>query len=75
MDLFAAFLEERCELEADAKIKASELYQEYRAWADTNGERPLSQKWFGLRLGERGFTKTSAKGLTVWHGIRLSGRP
>jgi putative DNA primase/helicase len=69
MDTFAGFLE-TCELNDTATVGATDLYQSYRAWAEASGERPVSQRWFGLRLGERGFAKKEVKGRTVWRGIR-----
>jgi putative DNA primase/helicase len=74
MDTFAGFLE-TCDLDDTATVGATELYQSYRAWAEGSGERPVSQRWFGLRLGERGFAKKEVNGRGVWCGIRPAGRP
>jgi putative DNA primase/helicase len=69
MDTFAGFLE-TCELNDTATVGATDLYQSYRAWAEASGERPVSQRWFGLRLADRGFAKRTVKGRTFWRGIR-----
>jgi putative DNA primase/helicase len=74
MDTFSGFLDERCEVAAgdNASVTAGELYAAYRSWAEANGEKPLSQRWFGLRLAERGFGRDKdAKGRKRWHGICL----
>ena len=45
-------------------------------WCDDAGERPETQKTFGMRLTERGFESARSssgvnKGRKVWHGIGL----
>lgn len=72
MDTFAAFLEEQCSVTEGARAKASDLYQSYRSWAEANGEKPVSQRWFGLRLSERGFVKKSVDGYPHYQGLGLS---
>jgi len=48
------------------------LYTAYTAWAEENGERPASQKAFGLRLTERGFISgRGSGGGRLWAGLRL----
>ena len=71
MDTFGDFLDERCIVEDGAKVSAKEIYGAYRAWADENGEKLVSQRWFGLRLGERGFAKKKSMGYPFYYGIRL----
>jgi hypothetical protein len=68
----AGFLAERCSLNPLAKTPASELYAAYREWCNRTGERIESQRWFGLRLGERpGLSKRKTKTSVVWHGLRM----
>jgi len=55
MDILGAFLEECCMVGSEYEAQASELYTDYRKWAEENGERILSQNVFGAALGERGF--------------------
>jgi putative DNA primase/helicase len=74
MDTFAGFLDERCELDETATAGAGELYTAYRTWAEANGEKPLTQRWFGLRLNERGFTQERNKKKRLWLGLRLADR-
>jgi putative DNA primase/helicase len=76
MDTLAAFLEDRCIVRRDAVAQATPLYKEYRMWCDDAGERPETQKTFGMRLTERGFESARSssgvnKGRKVWHGIGL----
>jgi len=71
MDLFAGFIEEKCLVEESACAGSGELYQSYRSWAEANGERPLSQKWFALRLSDRGFNQQRSKKKRLWMGLEL----
>ncbi len=72
-DSLNSFFEERCMMEANAHITAKELYACYVAWCEENGERALSQRLFGQRLAERGFTKKKSS-VIVWFGLRLRGQ-
>jgi len=74
MDIIGAFLGERCVLSADAKCAARELYEAYNTWAYQGGDkRPLTEKTFSLRLGERGFAKKATAKGKVWSGLRVRG--
>jgi putative DNA primase/helicase len=54
MDVLGGFLAECCAFEKNAEVSAKMLYSAYCQWAEGNREKPLSQRWFGLRLSERG---------------------
>ena len=71
MDTFSGFIDERCVVDRNASAAAGELYREYKAWSDANGEKPLSQRWFGLRLSERGYAKKTIDGRKKWYGVGL----
>ena len=70
MDSLGEFITSRCVTAPNVKAKASELYGAYRQWCEDSGEHPMSQRRFGLALGERGFQKTVPKSV-VWVGIGL----
>ena len=72
MDVLGGFLDECCVFARNAYTPAKDLYSAYCQWAERNGEKPLSQRWFGLRLSERG-TCESFKTRTgkSWRGIGL----
>ncbi len=71
-DVIGAFLEECCYEDSTASALARDLYGAYRAWTEANGERLTTQKDFGGRLGERGFTRgTGAGNVKKWFGIGL----
>ncbi len=76
MDTLAAFLEDRCVVRKDLVAPATPLYKQYRLWCDDAGEKPETQKMFGMRLRERGLvnaTITSGphKARKGWFGIGL----
>ena len=47
-------------------VTAAEAYSAYRGWCQANGERPNSQRWFGLKLKERGFVQDRNKVTRYW---------
>jgi putative DNA primase/helicase len=68
-DLLAAFIADRCET-GPGRVRAGELYQAYRDWAESAGERPMSQKRFGAAMTEREHERSRSGG--VWYeGITL----
>ncbi|HHY33345.1 MAG TPA: hypothetical protein GX515_10125 [Firmicutes bacterium] len=72
MDVLAHFLEECCTVNPLAKARAGDLYRAYVEWCEANGERPLAQRNFGMRLAERGFERRrSTGGPFWWYGIGL----
>jgi putative DNA primase/helicase len=74
MDALGPFVHERCETFADSSTGSGELYKAFAAWSELNGERPMSQKAFSLRLAERGFARrrSGGNGSRVWFGIGLA---
>lgn len=73
MDVLAGFLDECCDLGPATRAPATPLFQAYEVWCKRSGERAVSQRAFGVRLAERGFTKVRGgrTGGYVWHGIGL----
>lgn len=66
MDTLGAFLNDCCIVQQSATAVTAELYETYKRWCEASGERPLTQRTFGIRLQERGFMP--GKGT---HGVRL----
>jgi putative DNA primase/helicase len=73
-DVLAAFLAECCVEHAQAKAKASALYDAYRAWANRSGESPVTQRRFGSALKERGYASYLSNG-TWYRGLELRQEP
>lgn len=74
MDIIGDFLDEHCILGEGYIAKASNLYAAYKAWCEASGEMPLSQKAFGGRLTERGFTRERRRDAHYWMGIGVCDR-
>jgi putative DNA primase/helicase len=76
MDILGGFVSECCIFDSRAEVPAKDLYQAYCEWAELAGEKPLSQRWFGLRLGERSNCETykGPRGYKWWRGIGLLDR-
>jgi putative DNA primase/helicase len=76
MDTLAQFIEDSCTVHAGAQAPATPLWKHYTRWCDESGEKPLKQRAFGTRLGERGFesfkyTDGPHKDRKGWAGIGL----
>jgi len=76
MDTLAAFIDDECVRHYSAEVPASPLYNAYQDWCADNGERPETQKRFGMRLRERGFesftfSSGAHRGRKGWRGIGL----
>jgi putative DNA primase/helicase len=76
MDTLAAFIEDRCVLGEGLVAPATPLYKQYQLWCDDAGEKPDTQKMFGMRLRDRGFVNGKIKrgphkDLKGWFGIGI----
>lgn len=66
MDEIALFLEDAPLVQhANAKIVFAELYEMYKSWAESAGERVLSKRKFGERMAEKRFVNQNGTGNTV----------
>lgn len=58
MDTLGRFLQEKCLIDVNVRVKAGDLYDAYKAWCLDNGEQDmLSMTAVGKRLDARGFSK------------------
>jgi len=71
MDRLGAFFEDCCLFGRQYRATARDLYGAYEGWCESNGERPMPQRSFGLRLAERSLRQAKSAGLRVWEGIGL----
>lgn len=71
MDTLAAFIDDRCNVDSTAETPTTELYRSYKAWAEENGEKPLSNQMFGRLLAERGFESFRTTKRRSWKGLAL----
>ncbi|MEH3037347.1 MAG: phage/plasmid primase, P4 family [Sphingomonas adhaesiva] len=72
MDSVGQFIEERCDVAADAAVSASSLYERYRHHSNDNGRSPVSLTMFGRALSARGFpTEKRGGGAKYRVGLKL----
>lgn len=70
-DVLGRFIADRCFVGDNAIVTAKAIYQEYGSWCEENGERQMSQTWFGRRLDERGFVRDRARTGMFYRGVGL----
>jgi putative DNA primase/helicase len=70
-DFVAAFLDECTTRYAQARVAAGALYSAYKAWADSNGHRPVRGNDFAAEIEGRGFERTRASGGRHYSGLAL----
>ncbi|MFC1554908.1 phage/plasmid primase, P4 family [candidate division KSB1 bacterium] len=68
-DPLGQFIDDRCELNEDAKIQSGILYKAYLTWCDGNEWEPVNLTKFGKKIKRRfNYTKTN---IVTYHGIKL----
>lgn len=72
-DVLGSFLEEVCVTRAGMRVKASDVYNAYKAWSERSGENTLNHRRFGQAMTERGFERIKVS--DIWYtglGLRQS---
>ena len=72
-DWLAAFLKERCRLNAGARVTSAELWSAYDAWAILTGRSSASPKALGMELSRVPGVRRirGAHGLRMFSGLDL----
>ena len=65
------FIEDCCEVHADAQCKIGELRKAYAAHCEQNGTKPLDSRDFNELMEERGFKRDRKKAVCLWVGLML----
>ena len=68
MDLIAIFFDENMIENPNARVKAGDVYTEYKNWAKNGNEWIMSQQKFGTELAKR-YQKKVVAGTTYYYGI------
>jgi len=69
-DSLGKFLQQMTVREEGEEVGASDLYEAYKSWCNSEGETPMTQTMFGRKLGEKGYLKKS-KPRIVYTGLKL----
>lgn len=73
-DIVLQFLEEKCERDEEAKVKAKSLYDSYKIWCKSNGYYVANMKKFNSGITQHPEwydRKNLEKGVTHYYGVRL----
>ena len=70
-DALGAFIDARCLIGPNYRIKASELYEAYTLWCEQTRKEAMGQRRWGMDLTERGYESGRVAGLAWWKGITL----
>ncbi len=73
-DRLAPFLEERTRDHRAGQVPKGKIYAAYKEWCGENGERPMSQRAFGLRMEEKGYKSSRTARCRAWDGLVLVSR-
>ncbi len=71
-DILAEFLDASCTIGDGLHVGAGELYAEYFAWAERDGQKPVHKRTFGAKLRGRGFQPVKSNGVRRWAGLCLT---
>lgn len=72
-DPIAEWLETCCVIEPEESAAASDLLASYTAWAERNGERPVSARRLAATFRARGFDPQRDRNGRRWLGVGLDG--
>ncbi len=61
-DVIAAFIADCCIVDERMRVKATPLFDAYKAWCEQTGEAVVSQRRFGAAMSERGFKRYTNNG-------------
>jgi putative DNA primase/helicase len=76
MDILAGFIDECCMEEDNVTVTVKAVYQRYLSWATENGEKPMTQREFGIRMRERDFRqRRGTAGIWLWENLSLRDAP
>jgi putative DNA primase/helicase len=70
-DAIANWMADACNFDKNKDAGSMALYQSYKQWMLTAGERPIAQKVFSEELGKRGYPKEHKETGTRFIGLEL----
>ncbi len=70
-DVFANWLTECCLADPLAETTSNDLYSNFKAWCESNGQKVVRASVFGRRLKERGIESRRSNGRTIYTRLAL----
>jgi putative DNA primase/helicase len=74
-DLIRQWIKERCEVGAKLSDTSANLFKSWSTWANANGEKPGSSKWFTQTLKRLGFKYYRTENSRGFLGIQAKPEP
>lgn len=74
MDVIQSFINDRCVVEDGKLVKASELFKEYKDWAQETNNYEMNSRKFGQEIGKR-FDKERLRNGVHYFGIDIARGP
>jgi putative DNA primase/helicase len=71
-DLVRQWIEEKCETKATSFGTSADLYKSWFTWAEINGEKPGTARWFSQALLRFGFRKSPDTSRRGFLGIEVT---
>lgn len=72
-DTLREFIEDNIIVSPASRVARTDLYSQYRTWAETEGLRPFSGRTFTARFRDRGIAHdVRSNGARYWEGIQLT---
>jgi P4 family phage/plasmid primase-like protien len=71
-DVIGRFIEERCTVNPNLKYAAGKLYEAFKEWCTSNGERVIRGNDFSEELRGRGYSKSRDRHGVVYHGLGVN---
>ena len=71
-DTFASWFAEQVVRDNSKELTAGAAYSAYVSWCEENGERPMSNRYFGQRMKENGVDRRRSNGIR-YVGITFAG--
>lgn len=71
-DILGDFIDDYCIIGQRQEVSSKDLYNAYVRWAEENGEKPITQTSFSIRLQEKGFIRSRTGKTRLWKGIGLT---
>lgn len=70
MDVIEYFVSEECDRGEEYEVKAKDIFDIYKKWADETGEYKMGQRKFGMKMKEKYEAKRKSDGI-YYQGLRL----
>src|SRR5690606_12469114 len=68
-----SFIEDCCEVDPSYTVKSSEIYAEYKLWAERNGYKPFNNRNFKMEMERLRFYHKHTRAGKIFEGLKCKG--